>query len=545
MTNNRIVNNKLITSEEDKENQVGGRALSRKSETASSSVRQGRILMQSSSDSSPGSQQGAFRRVHALGTPSPTRYPAFYYRKYYNNERVGVIAESSFEEDNIPTSSEQVVSYSYLAAPEGHPRLDKSTSKDVVYGSGTLAKPPSQSSPVVIFESSKTKAPNKAAFKTQPKTAALLQRPVADSKSSHLTQGFEPSLFGSSASLATSISNAVPFGHSTSAPASFAVHHVSSPAQLLQNHPPHAPPAVFQSNPNDFVIQDTIFQAHPGAPTFTLPIPIPTQQTKRRRQPSLRNQLQASSEVQEYFVSASGETPSFASYDPYQQEASTKKPIYQKMMEPLMRAGEQIYKMASPVLNPMINAGQRISQRLRIPERMSDASEYFSFNNMNNYISRAADGGAIPIAAGAIAAAALGITALAAAASTEVSIARKRSIDDPAEEYIYQILDPYPMGEQTLLDRLEQYTSWTNTKCSKRIFCDVMTFVSDDQLYTIEKRLDMFLRLLNRGSAEESALKRTASDVMQAVRRRQCDVFSCGGSEVDPSKVSRTSAGPR
>ncbi|XP_064107107.1 uncharacterized protein LOC135216059 isoform X1 [Macrobrachium nipponense] len=580
--NARIINNKLITPEDElRMNGIKGRALSTHSNERAGHDRTARILTEDSSasgravsgsGSGSGSGSWIFRdnptregviapvpsRGHstsAAGSRGARKYPAFYYRKYYNNERVGVIAESSFEDDSLSTSSEKVVSYSYLAAPNGNSRSDTSrgsSSNDVVYGTGSAAKPPSQGASAGVSLHT-VEAPSLVTAESV--SVPVQHQPVLvqrqDAPVQH--QSFEPSLnvIGVSASndVATSLSNPVPFGPASNPSESFAVHQVplhehghSQFHHLPITPPPHAPPTVFQADHSNFIIKDTTFQAHPGAPTFTIPIPIPTQQAQSiRRRPFHRNNIKASSEVVEHALSATGDL-SYTSYDPYDivQEPSTKKPIYKKMIEPFMKAGEKLYEMASPVLDPMFNVGSRISHSLGI---QSD-SEPFSLLSMNDYISRTVDGGGVPVVAGVAALTAIAIGAIAVASSTNVTIG-KRSLGDPVEDFMYQMLDPYPTREPTLLDRLEQYTSWTESKCSKRIFCDVMTYVGDDYLYNVEKRLDMFLRVLNRGSAEESALKKTANDVMSAVRSHNCGVFSCGGSGVDASQVSHSSSGPR
>ncbi|XP_064107109.1 uncharacterized protein LOC135216059 isoform X2 [Macrobrachium nipponense] len=522
--NARIINNKLITPEDElRMNGIKGRALSTHSNERAGHDRTARILTEDSSASG--------RAVSGSGSGSGSGSWIF--------------------RDN-PT---RVVSYSYLAAPNGNSRSDTSrgsSSNDVVYGTGSAAKPPSQGASAGVSLHT-VEAPSLVTAESV--SVPVQHQPVLvqrqDAPVQH--QSFEPSLnvIGVSASndVATSLSNPVPFGPASNPSESFAVHQVplhehghSQFHHLPITPPPHAPPTVFQADHSNFIIKDTTFQAHPGAPTFTIPIPIPTQQAQSiRRRPFHRNNIKASSEVVEHALSATGDL-SYTSYDPYDivQEPSTKKPIYKKMIEPFMKAGEKLYEMASPVLDPMFNVGSRISHSLGI---QSD-SEPFSLLSMNDYISRTVDGGGVPVVAGVAALTAIAIGAIAVASSTNVTIG-KRSLGDPVEDFMYQMLDPYPTREPTLLDRLEQYTSWTESKCSKRIFCDVMTYVGDDYLYNVEKRLDMFLRVLNRGSAEESALKKTANDVMSAVRSHNCGVFSCGGSGVDASQVSHSSSGPR
>ncbi|ROT78908.1 hypothetical protein C7M84_002369 [Penaeus vannamei] len=492
----------------------------------------------------PVQSEGGFR-PSAIGGPNPAglspggpQVPDFY-QKYLKNERAGVIAESSFEDDNISTSSEQVVSYSYLAAPQDSALSTTShrSSNDVVYGSGSAAKPPGQLSASVV-----SVAPSKTASK--PVAAAqTASKPVEAARTSHvsvapatiLTASSQNSVVAAPSSVHASISNAVPFGHSEAS--TFAVHHDtgahhqvshSAPQAFHGNAPapPHAPASVLPANPSNFIIKDATFQAHPGAPTFNVPIPIPNHQL-----------AQAGSD--------SSYTTYYADELAAHQEAATKKPVFQKMMEPFRKAGAQIYEMASPVFKPMINAGQMLSHRFRIPERMSDVSDSLALGGVNDYIERTVGAESLPVIAGAAALGLLGLGLVAIAANSNVTIG-KRSVDDPTEEFMYQLLDELPLGESGLLERLEGYTSWTDSKCSKRIFCDVMGFLSDDYLYSVEKRLGLFLSLLDRGSAEESSLKRTADDVMLAVRRRQCSQFTCGGDGVDSSQVvSRGASGPR
>ncbi|KAK8373450.1 hypothetical protein O3P69_012686 [Scylla paramamosain] len=55
-----------------------------------------------------------FSWLHIFSTQSegsvipPVHYPNFYSQHYHNNERSGVVAEDSFEEDNASASSEQL-----------------------------------------------------------------------------------------------------------------------------------------------------------------------------------------------------------------------------------------------------------------------------------------------------------------------------------------------------------------------------------------------------------------------------------------------------
>lgn len=171
----------------------------------------------------------------------------------------------------------QVVSYSYLAAPQDSALSTTShrSSNDVVYGSGSAAKPPGQLSASVV-----SVAPSKTASK--PVAAAqTASKPVEAARTSHvsvapatiLTASSQNSVVAAPSSVHASISNAVPFGHSEAS--TFAVHHDtgahhqvshSAPQAFHGNAPapPHAPASVLPANPSNFIIKDATFQVSQG-----------------------------------------------------------------------------------------------------------------------------------------------------------------------------------------------------------------------------------------------------------------------------------------
>lgn len=157
----------------------------------------------------------------------------------------------------------QVVSYSYLAAPQdsAHSTTSHRSSNDVVYGSGSAAKPPGQLSASVV---------SVAPAKELPKPVAAAQTSsvsVAPAKIS--TASSQNSVVAAPSSVHASVSNAVPFGHNEAS--TFAVHHDTgahhqfshSAPQAFHGQaptPPHAPASVLPANPSNFIIKDATFQ---------------------------------------------------------------------------------------------------------------------------------------------------------------------------------------------------------------------------------------------------------------------------------------------
>nr|XP_053640975.1 uncharacterized protein LOC128694736 isoform X1 [Cherax quadricarinatus] len=520
--NARIVNNKLMTPEEEvKANQVEGRSINSPSKPSTSQVglpdaavtqleessvtdllepktfqvegksvtdlsepaashRRARVLNEAKQPSFNTKTEGFKPSPRVVGASfSPVssslgsipahqqQYPDFYYKGYYDHDRVGVVAEASFEDDNVSTSSEQVVSYSYLAAPK-----DTSRAKDVVYGSGSAAEPPKQSLTLAAAPSS-----------------------------------FQP--IKTSSGLSSSLSIGVPYTQ-LSSPQSFAVHSDASnldttPREMYSSPSTAQPPVIISANPGQFVIKESTFQAHPGAPIFTVPIPVPSNQ--------------AGSD-------GTHQVSAYNAYDIYR-HPSTKKPIFEKIIEPFRKIGERVYEMASPVLKPVMTAGRRLSERLQLSERMSDFSDNLQLDSRNHYLSRNAEDGSLPLVAGATALAAIGLVGIAVAAANNITFAGKRSVDYYPLELLDQLVSEVPLGEPTLLHRLEDYAPWVSSSCSRRILCRLMTYTSEDFLFSVEKRVDVFLGMFDRGDDQESSLKRAADDILSAARQRQCDVIKC------------------
>ncbi|MPC72884.1 hypothetical protein E2C01_067197 [Portunus trituberculatus] len=87
--------------------------------------------------------------------------------------------------------------------------------------------------------------------------------------------------------------------------------------------------------------------------------------------------------------------------------------------------------------------------------------------------------------------------------------------------------------------------SSSSTWCSKRVICDVMTYLPDHYLFAFEKELQLFLDMLNSGRDEDFSLKKTADGFLKAVKQKQCDQYTCGDEQVDSSQILPETSGPR
>lgn len=202
------------------------------------------------------------------------------------------------------------------------------------------------------------------------------------------------------------------------------------------------------------------------------------------------------------------------------------------------------------MFKPMMDVGHRLSERLQLNKRVNAISESLHLDTMNNYISRTVDSEALPVVAGVGAITAIGLAVLAVAAATNsTTFVGKRSIEDDSTLYFLDQLH----GEGTEnKDRLGELLAapvmahaFSSTWCSKRVICDVMTYLPDHYLFAFEKELQLFLDMLNSSRDEDSSLKKTAGGFLKAVKQKQCDQYTCGDEQVDSSQILPETSGPR
>lgn len=263
--------------------------------------------------------------------------------------------------------------------------------------------------------------------------------------------------------------------------------------------------------PSDsFVIRDQTYNS--GGQAFTVPIPIPKDQY-----------------VQQY----AGQPVQYGQYTQYpqyqyqyqqQRPQSSQQPLDflgAKLKEQVQKAKDMIHDMTDPVVDPLMEAGQKISTNLGLPERVHKLNEKVATPSV-----------LVPLAMAGGAALALGGlgTALAIHNSNTTSgafknlglknsqlmdrlntlkIKVKRSAD---EDQAIRSSDEYDEDKENLLDRVMSslngpqriflaqlqrtgFDQWQRTSCAKRIFCDVMIQQSDDAVVLMEKRMSTFLTL--------------------------------------------------
>ncbi|KAK3868493.1 hypothetical protein Pcinc_026118 [Petrolisthes cinctipes] len=476
--NARIINNKLVTQEGRNEGMHEG-----ENEGRGFYSRQARILWSQNGGRSPFGQSSY-------------------------ESRSGVVAEASEEIDNLSTSSEQVVSYSYRTAPE------HSESQRVIYGSGSADKPDSNTD----RPREKTQSPKPSpSRRIQPIKPSKSDPYISAAPSRDLRKGLHDHILASPSSLAhVAPSRDLRKGlhdHSRASPSSLA--HVapsrnlrkqtspkrqplppllasqsavsfvstsgdlgSKPAQVTVSNPSpfghvHESFAVHhdvgpeQAHNDDFVIKDSLFQSHPGAPVFSIPIPVPSQQ----------------------FKGSQGKVEK-------DREREKEKPFYMRLMEPLQKLGQRIYKAASPMFSPI----QRIANRFHIPDRVQEVSETWRLDEL----SKTVDSDNLPLVAGVGAIAALGLVGLAIASSSNNSLVignGKRSIQDATFPFIY--------GPAMAESRALLAGAWDSVSdpdgdggdggtryCAKRLLCQLMSFMPNSYRTKLEENIIDFTRSL-------------------------------------------------
>lgn len=304
-----------------------------------------------------------------------------------------------------------------------------------------------------------------------------------------------------------------------------------------------------------FTIQDQTYTS--GGQTFNVPIPVPNnryvQQYSQQQIPQQQPQYQYN--FQQY-------PPQF-SQQYYKQQQQVQQPLDflgSKFKEQVQKAKDKLHGITDPVVDPLMEAGQKISTNLGLPDRV---------NQINQKV--ATPGVLVPLAMVGGAALALGGLSTAihlsnpetkhnvfktlkinnstlaeritTALHPHLNISRvTRSlsdeedegyaatefVDEEKENLLDHVLSALNGPQKAFLAQMQQtgFDEWQKTPCAKRIFCDVMIQQSDDAINLMEKRMSTFLSLLDSGVARN--LQALTSDVMDGIRRRNCRAFVCG-----------------
>ncbi|EFX75462.1 hypothetical protein DAPPUDRAFT_323345 [Daphnia pulex] len=315
---------------------------------------------------------------------------------------------------------------------------------------------------------------------------------------------------------------------------------------------------------DSFVIRDQTYTS--GGQTFSVPIPVPKDQYVQQYGQQYAPQQQYASQQQPQYAYNFQQYPPQFSQQYYKQQQQTQQPLDflgAKFKEQVQKAKDKLHGITDPVVDPLMEAGQKISTNLGLPDRV---------NQINQKV--ATPGILVPLAMVGGAALALGglgtaihlsnpdtknnvfktlkidNSTLAERITTALHPFRNTSrvarsaddedegypaasefVDDEKENLLNHVLSALNGPQKSFLAQMQQtgFDEWQKTPCAKRIFCDVMIQQNDDAINLMEKRMSTFLSLLDSGVARN--LQALTSDVMDGIRRRNCRAFVCGSAQ--------------
>jgi hypothetical protein len=281
---------------------------------------------------------------------------------------------------------------------------------------------------------------------------------------------------------------------------------------------------------DSFVIRDQTYTS--GGQTFSVPIPVPKDQYVQQYGQQYAPQQQYASQQQPQYAYNFQQYPPQFSQQYYKQQQQTQQPLDflgAKFKEQVQKAKDKLHGITDPVVDPLMEAGQKISTNLGLPDRV---------NQINQKV--ATPGILVPLAMVGGAALALGglgtaihlsnpdtknnvfktlkidNSTLAERITTALHPFRNtsrvaRSADDEDEGYpaasefvdeekenlLNHVLSALNGPQKSFLAQMQQtgFDEWQKTPCAKRIFCDVMIQQNDDAINLMEKRMSTFLSL--------------------------------------------------
>lgn len=266
--------------------------------------------------------------------------------------------------------------------------------------------------------------------------------------------------------------------------------------------------------PNDqFIIRDQTYH-NGGGQAFSVPVPVPKDQYVQQQYPyQYQYAYQQPGGQQNYYYNQQQQQPSVQPFDF----------IGLKFKEQVQKAKDKFHDMTDPVVDPLMEAGQKISTNLGLPERVHKINEKVATPSVLVPLAMAA-GGVLALG-GLSTAIALGrddrlkfnetlkslglrtsplaerITTLLEKNKPSEIIKVKRSVDDyydeEKENLLDRVLSSLNAPQKAFLGQLQQtgFDQWQRTSCAKRIFCDVMVQQNDDTITFMEKRMGTFLTL--------------------------------------------------
>jgi len=555
--NARVLNNKLVT---DKVPDMGDMFIYR--------PENGRAL---NDGFSPSQSDDSFK-------PSMP-FPAFYYSNYYNGK-----SESSPLPDTIGVESAEPAPS--VASAEEKTDSDKTDGRGKIFFGEAIRQGASEPVPIPAGQA--------AAASVQSPNYFVPSSEAASIHDDHSPYDFEPTAdpttYESSESYAKNHQAAQEYQYYQPNPVQTAQQQYQQQQYQQQQAYPHRTgyvPNYYQQNvpaaSHQYVIQQQLYSTGNGG-AFSVPVPIPQGAQYQYVYPQRPQRQRPSVDYGALFKT--------------------------QLTKGIEKIQEKIHDVTSPVVDPLAEAGQKISTNLGIPERIHKINEKVATPSVIVPLALAS-GAALAIGGLSTAAAfknnreetltKLGIGQLetvlkrfeakqkegdkkeATAKATqstdvktdvktevptevktdvkaedkssevkssevkeEVAQSRdRRSLDDDQSDQdnlLDDILSRLNNPQRSFLTHLQRmgFDQWREAGCAKRIFCDVMTQQSDDAVALMEKRMSTFLTLLDSGLSHN--LQALTSDVMEAVRRRNCLSFVCSNSLDDSPSSADSSA---
>ncbi|XP_065158581.1 uncharacterized protein [Atheta coriaria] len=107
-----------------------------------------------------------------------------------------------------------------------------------------------------------------------------------------------------------------------------------------------------------------------------------------------------------------------------------------------------------------------------------------------------------------------------------------RSLQQKENSDLQSLGDAQSTGASSEIQALASSQMWTDTACSKRLFCDVMMKQSDDNVAIMEKKMNLLLSIfpfyrIHPHPAIKASVSSHLSEVMEAVKNKDCSKFVC------------------
>ncbi|XP_059621201.1 uncharacterized protein LOC132264884 [Phlebotomus argentipes] len=239
--------------------------------------------------------------------------------------------------------------------------------------------------------------------------------------------------------------------------------------------------------------------------------------------------------------------------------------ITEQMRNTFQNSFSTVQQMTKPVIDPLVEAGQKISQNLGFGH--GNPSKQEAQDKVGIVAPAGIGGSALLPALGLMASgAALSLGALAMGRFLDVNLLRrsedgspilehkglpdggyyvlveepsdhsegvhsihKRSIGSSEEESLGSLLQSVeselPSRSRNRFEAQIRETNWSNPQCAKKVFCEVMTKQKPDDIILMEKKMETLLKMMHPSLGTN--LSKHLSEVTDAIRRRDCTAFNC------------------